>query len=87
MQRRFGQRFKLRLANSKLKELLEVQHHDGRRIPPPPQIYIPPPAPAPAPTTQVPTQALLQVTDLQQEMFRRYKENRDFEQATGSYRV
>ena len=26
-------------------------------------------------------------TDLQQEMFRRYKENRDFEQATGSYRV
>ena len=27
------------------------------------------------------------MTDLQQEMFRRYKENRDFEQATGSYRV
>ena len=26
-------------------------------------------------------------TDLQTEMFRRYKENRDFEQATGSYRV
>ena len=26
-------------------------------------------------------------TDLQQEMFRRYKENRDFEQARGSYRV
>ena len=26
-------------------------------------------------------------TDVQQEMFRRYKENRDFEQATGSYRV
>jgi len=26
-------------------------------------------------------------TDLQREMFRRYKENRDFEQATGSYRV
>ena len=26
-------------------------------------------------------------TDLQQEMFRRYKENRDYEQATGSYRV
>jgi hypothetical protein len=26
-------------------------------------------------------------TNLQQEMFRRYKENRDFEQARGSYRV
>ena len=26
-------------------------------------------------------------TDLQQEMFRRYKENRDFQQARGSYRV
>ena len=26
-------------------------------------------------------------TELQREMFRRYKENRDFEQARGSYRV
>ena len=27
------------------------------------------------------------ISDLQREMFRRYKENRDFEQARGSYRV